>query len=372
MIGQGSFTEDLVPKVWRHRMRQKRIDVGTPSGPGDCPAPPAEIPPQILTIKALSITISTSFAPKTMPIIRVLSLFIVIAGAMAAWASPAGAGARTNIGGIGVFTNDYLGDRKDRWRTGSFMRSQFFGPNWTGRLPSGGVVTEFRLRMEMIAPTRIWRAPEAGERPYVGLIAPGAFAHFRRGPVEYRLGGELAIVGPQTRVGDFMDRAHEVLGFKEPLGISGQIADAVRPTVMADVARPFHLSRGVLRPFASVVAGAETGVRVGFDVMAGGRATTTLFAREPVTGQMIGAARSGKYAGPVINFGADVMAVADSHFLPGGQGYEIEPLRYRLRAGVDGQIGGFDVFYGLTWLSPEYSTQTEGQIVGSIAMFLRF
>ena len=112
--------------------------------------PHAEIPPQIFTIKALSITIATSAAPKTMPIIRILSLFIAIAGAMAACAKPAGAGPRTNIGGVGVFTNDYLGDRKDRWRTGSFMRSQFFGPDWTGQLPAGGVVKEFRLRMEMI------------------------------------------------------------------------------------------------------------------------------------------------------------------------------------------------------------------------------
>ena len=291
---------------------------------------------------------------------------------IAALVSPAGAQERRALGGVGVFTNDYLGDRKDRWRTAALTRSEFRGTPWQGQIPEDGMITEFRLRMEMIAPTRIWTAPEPGERPFVGLIAPGAFAHFRRGATEFRLGAEAVFIGPQTGIAGLLDSAHDTFGFKDPQALSAEIGDAILPTGIAGVARPITHGTALLRPFARASLGAETTATLGFDLILGAGGATSLFARDPVTGHLIAAARATDAPGLTFSAGADLTAIFGSHLLPGGQGYETEPARLRLRAGLDADILGWDIFYGLTYLGPEYSTQSEGQTVGSIAMFLRF
>ena len=47
------------------------------------------------------------------------------------------AGDRTRIGYGRLITNDFIGDGKDRWRSGSVASSRVWGPEWSGQLPSG-------------------------------------------------------------------------------------------------------------------------------------------------------------------------------------------------------------------------------------------
>ena len=70
--------------------------------------------------------------------------------------------------------------------------------------------------------------------------------------------------------------------------------------------------------------------------------------------------------------GGDVAYVSDSVYLPSGYGFDIEDTRARLRAGVHWQGTRASLFYGLTYLSEEFSTQPEGQVTGSIRVKFRF
>jgi len=58
--------------------------------------------------------------------------------------------------GVGrIFTNDYFGDNRDRWRTGSYALSFATGETWVDTRPQApGTILEYRLRTELIAPGR--------------------------------------------------------------------------------------------------------------------------------------------------------------------------------------------------------------------------
>lgn len=274
------------------------------------------------------------------------------------------------IGGMGVFTNDFLGDQKDRWRTMSLSRSEFFGPKWQGQLNTP--ITEFRLRFEMIAPERIWAAAPY-DRPFVGLIGIGAFRHQAWGAFRLHYGAEAVIIGPQTGIENLLHGFHDAFDYKDPIGTSYQLDNVVFPMVEAGISRSFSLQPAVqIIPFASLQAGVENFARIGVDLLIGRGTNDIFFAREPVTGHLIGAMRNGPSKGPILSIGADIAAISGSLLLPDWTGTTPEPLRMRLRAGLDTQFLGWDIFYGATWLGPELSGQNKGQIVGSIAMFLRF
>jgi len=68
-------------------------------------------------------------------------------------ASPSFAQDRETLGYGRLFTNDFLGDTQDRWRTGSYSFSIVRGSDWGGDLASTPrPVLEYRLRSEIIAP----------------------------------------------------------------------------------------------------------------------------------------------------------------------------------------------------------------------------
>ena len=80
-----------------------------------------------------------------------LFLFGCVAAALA-MSSPVLPQGREKIGTGRIFTNDYLGDNKDRWRTGSYAISVAKADGWDGSLPNGfGDLVEFRLRSDIIA-----------------------------------------------------------------------------------------------------------------------------------------------------------------------------------------------------------------------------
>lgn len=282
---------------------------------------------------------------------------------------------RNLIGRVSVFTNDFIGDGRDRWRSGAYFRSTFSGPPWTGDLPAQPSITEFRLRGETIAPTNAYNPPAAGERPYVGVVAAGLYTHFGRGGTGYRVGAELVATGPQTGVSTFVTRAHEILGFRAPIATAGQLGDAVYPTVTAEAyklmprgrARPYDL-----RPFAEFQVGVETYARVGVDLIFGAPADGALATRDPVTGQVLTVATVRRQSGLMPSVGVDIAYVEGSKYLPASSGLTVEPWRMRARIGARYVADRRDLFVGLTWLGPEYTTQQTGQVVGSLAFNYRF
>ncbi len=281
---------------------------------------------------------------------------------------------RATLGWGRLFTNDALVDGQDRWRSGSYMTSLVIGPDWTGQLPHlPGQILEFRFRGEIIAPSNLAR-PAADDRRYVGALSFGLHTQFQRLGFEIGTGADLVLTGPQTRIGDFQTSAHELFGMPIPASsvLDWQIPNALYPTARLEVARPVTMTERLsLRPFVEAQAGVETLIRAGVDLHFGRVGQGALTLRDPVTGHRFGATR-GTTSGFAAVLGVDAAYVTDSIYLPSSDGYVLTDARLRGRAGLLWQGRRASVFYGLTWLGPEFEAQPEGQFMGSVQLRIRF
>lgn len=282
---------------------------------------------------------------------------------------------RVTLGWGRMFSNDGIGDTKDRWRTGAYTISRLRGPSWSGELPAGfGEILELRLRTEMIAPANLSN-PAAGDRRYAGLVTLGLHTHFDWQGIETSLGTDLTFSGPQTGIGRFQSALHDLLDTTSPdPALDNQIADGVHPTLVVELGRSIALGgQGTIRPFAEAQAGLETFVRVGADLSFGGYTQGALMLREQTTGQRYRGVRGDVVPGFTFTLGGDIAKVFESDLLPEGGAADLAEERSRLRAGLawQGDHGGA-VFYGLTWLSKEYEGQPEGQVLGSLNFNLSF
>jgi Uncharacterized protein conserved in bacteria (DUF2219). len=89
------------------------------------------------------------------------------------------------------------------------------------------------------------------------------------------------------------------------------------------------------------------------------------------TGQLYTGVR-GESTGLGLVLGADIARVADSIWLPSSRGLTLTEYRSRARAGLRWQGQKTSIFYGVTYLGPEFVGQTQGQFVGSMTFDIRF
>ncbi len=271
-------------------------------------------------------------------------------------------------------TNDLIGDGQDRWRTGSVTSSRIWGYDWNGTAPSRlGELLEIRLQGQIIAPDNL-TAVNVNDRPYAGVLSLGLHTYASNRDLEYSLGMDLTVIGPQTRLGQLQKGLHKLLGVPEPSDamLASQIQNQFRPTFVAEMGRTFSVGQGIeLRPFGEMRIGDETLARVGVDFTFGSVGQGELLARESITGQRY---RLIYRSAPGFSFviGGDIAYVSDSVYLPADRGFQIEERRDRARAGIHWQGENASAFYGLTYLSPEFERQGEGQIAGSVRVKLRF
>lgn len=283
-------------------------------------------------------------------------------------------GGRRRIGYGRLITNDLFGDGEDRWRTGSVASSRVWGYGWDGRAPQRlGELLELRLHGQIIAPERLSN-PAPGDRPWAGALSAGLHSHAQRGDLQYSLGADLVMTGPQTGLDGFQKWLHDLVSAPKPSDavLDAQIPDSFRPTLVAETGQSLSFGDGfTLRPFAEARAGDETLVRMGADLTVGGWEQGSLLMRDPVTGHRYKSVYGG---GDGVSFvlGGDVAYVSDSIYLPESRGYELTSRRDRLRAGVHWQSGDAAAFYGLTYLGEEFEGQDGGQLTGSIRLRLRF
>ncbi|MFC3117576.1 hypothetical protein ACFOHS_01790 [Jhaorihella thermophila] len=109
-----------------------------------------------------------------------------------------------------------------------------------------------------------------------------------RDGVEFTLGGDLVVIGPQTGLDQRQDGLHSIFGMPRPAPavLARQIPNTVRPTAVAEIAHSYDFGGAArIRPFAEMRAGDETLLRVGADVSFGAFGDGGLMARESVTGQ---------------------------------------------------------------------------------------
>ena len=292
-------------------------------------------------------------------------------------ASPVFAGDSIRLGAARIFNNDRIGDRHDRWRSGSYAVSTVRGPAWTGVLPqSAGKILEFRVRSEIIAPANLANPVIGTDRRYAGILAFGVITHFQRGENQISAGVSLVATGPQTGMGQFQTWVHRYTGDVIPAVLGSQIANGFHPTGNIEIAREIELIGGDsgsvrFRPFLEAQAGVETYLRVGGDFTFGNLGRGDLRVRDVVTGQRIIGVRADRAGGFSFVIGADAAKVYSSVYLPVSSGYVLTNTRTRVRGGILYEGAKASVFYGLTWLSKEFAAQPSGQVVGSLAIRMR-
>ncbi len=297
-----------------------------------------------------------------------LAAVLVLQGSVAATAQD-----RVTLGWGRMFTNDAIGDGKDRWLSGTYSVSRLRGPAWNGVLPEmPGEVLELRGFSAIIAPSSL-ALPAVQDRRYAGILSFGVHTHFAWAGNEVALGGDLVLTGPQNGVGRFQKWTHNMLGLQEPLVLEDQIGNAVYPSLVAEVGRAISLGGlGQVRPFVEVRAGLETMVRVGGDLTLGRFGKDALLLRDPATGQRYRGIEGARDKGLSLTLGGDLARVFDSALLPAGEAATMSEERLRLRAGLQWQGERASTFYGVTYLSPEFDEQPEGQVVGALSLALRF
>ena len=285
---------------------------------------------------------------------------------------PAMAEPRQTLGWGRMFDNDLIGDGKDRWHSGSYTVSAVRGPNWNGILPTRfGEILEFRFVGGTKVPANL-EFPAADDRRYVAPLSLGLYTHFDWRGFETSLGANLVLTGPQTGIGSFQSWLHGVLNVPKP-DLGDQIGNAAHPTLQAEIGRTFALSdTATLRPFVAAQAGVETYVRAGGDLVVGSFGKGALMLRDDVTGQRYRAINGAHIPAMSFTLGGDVARVFDSAYLPSGGAAVASETRTRIRAGVQWQGEKASTFYGITYLSPEFDSQPEGQVVGSLNVNLRF
>lgn len=296
----------------------------------------------------------------------------VLALATAFWTlSPAQA---EQIGYGRLLVNDFIGDGKDRWRSGSIAASHVLGRDWSGELPyEFGQIVEVRVLGQVIAPSNL-NGATAGDRAYAGALSLGAHTHFARQGFDFAIGGDLVIVGPQTGLGNLQDWLHKRVSMpgSSSTVLANQIGNDVSFTGVAEIGRSFDLAENVnIRPFAEARVGDETLIRTGFDLVLGQFGQNGMLVRDPVSGQRYETIQ-GDGDGYSFMVGADVAYVDNSIYFPASFGVSHEEQRTRVRIGIQHRNENRSLYYGASWLSPEFKGQAEGQVVGAARIKFHF
>jgi hypothetical protein len=288
------------------------------------------------------------------------------------------AGERTWLGKARLWSNDEIGDRHDRWRTGAYAISHIRGKEWTGKNPSGfGELIEYRVRGEVIAPRSLYTATPITDRRLVGVFQVGAFTHMEHKGLDVSLGVDLVFTGSQTGMAEFQSLIHQALGYTTTSILGSQLGNALYPTLNGEVSRQYQLSRNgarriAFRPFVEGQIGVENYIRVGGDFTFGNAGMGDFQVRDVTTGQRNIAVKGGRKRGISYLLGGDIAYVQSSQYLPTALGPAVKNLRYRLRSGIYVEEGQKSLFYGLTWLGEEFEGQPEGQFLGSVSLRFNF
>ncbi|MEL7011981.1 MAG: lipid A-modifier LpxR family protein [Pseudomonadota bacterium] len=283
---------------------------------------------------------------------------------------------RTKQGFGLMVTNDSIGDNRDRWRTGSFESSWIFAPDWTGQAPARfGELIELRINGEIVGPANLIN-PAPLDRRYGQALSFGLHTHFQPGALDYAVGLDAVITGSQVGLDNVQDFLHTFLGGRDasPGVLAAQLSNGLHANAVFEVGRRYKLGTATqLRPFLEARAGTETLARVGFDLTFGHFGSTGLLVRTPTSGQRLSAVEDAPYSGLSLLLGADVAYVDSSIYIASNAPVQLEDYRARARAGLHWRSqAGTALFYGATWLSEEFSTQPEGQFVGSLQLRMKF
>ncbi|MEM6661107.1 MAG: lipid A-modifier LpxR family protein [Pseudomonadota bacterium] len=290
----------------------------------------------------------------------------------------------------GIVWNDHLGDGADRWKTGGLTQSFVFPQSMLSEEPwfdHHAAAVELQVRGLLITPDNT-SAVGSGDRPYAQYLALGGYLRLWGQPdylgagfttqTEDRLGIELGYQGEPLPLFEIADAFHRVGNMPTTTRTDANTLDgeflanveARRTLRMHGQLGPHDLN---VAPFAQVSAGMrENSARVGTDIILG----TSLEARTWNYDTGIGALIPGgaKYREGIhwaMWIGGDIGYVASDAFLDGGfsgNGPSVSrtPVTARARAGLIYDYEDVSFSFSLNWLSAEFETQSEGQMIGAL------
>ncbi len=277
------------------------------------------------------------------------------------------------VGYGNILNNDYYGDGRDRWQTGSdqlsLVWSNGWEKGWKDQLTSGfGDTIELRFGARVAAPDNI-DIPANDDRRYAGVLSLGLVTHMAVAQdYQMALGAGVEAVGPGTALDEFHAKFHSLIGSGDASAAvrDNQIGDKITPYASFEMARAFPTGgNSRIRPFVEAHSGLETLARVGVDFHVGDLTLNGLMSRDYVTGQTYQTVR-GTGTGWTFIGGADVAKVTQSALLPSDD-YTLTPARVRARVAVQ-WAGNYGVAqFGLTYLGKEFEQQDSGQVLGSIS-----
>ncbi|MBC7477186.1 MAG: DUF2219 family protein [Pseudorhodobacter sp.] len=279
--------------------------------------------------------------------------------------------AQQTVGWGRLLNNDLLGDLHDRWHSGSYAVSALRGPVWLGTLPGQlGALVEFRISGAILASADL-QHPALDDRRYAAPLSLGLRSHVAWAGLQASLGADLVATGPQTGIGHFQSWLHGALGVAKP-DLTDQMDNAFYPTLQAELGKDLIVNqRLTVHPFVGAEAGIEHLVQAGGDIVIGNYGQGGLLLRDDTTGQRyLGIAGTGSAMS--LTLGGDVAHVFGSAYLPDKGAASASPTRTRLRAGLAWSGERASAFYGVTYLAPEFASQPQGQMVGSVNLNLRF
>ena len=272
------------------------------------------------------------------------------------------------VGTARLLTEDYIGDRHDRWRTGSYQIGLLYDPDLP---PPGFDTVEIRFVGEAVAPWNM-DTPAPWDRPFAGVLTAMALGHRTREPLEFTAGLGLSLTGPQTGVDWIAERVH--LGDNDLSGPTRRAQIPNETYLHAETALAARLmvrDQAAIRPYVGLTVGVEDLAMVGADVILGRAGAGSMRSRDRVTGQLLFDTAT-QTPGFALTLGGDMIYVQDSALFPDTWAGDAKALRWRARGGVAWRGARGQMFYGLTWLSKEFDAQPEGQTVGSIHLNWKF
>ncbi|HUF87250.1 MAG TPA: lipid A-modifier LpxR family protein [Thermohalobaculum sp.] len=301
----------------------------------------------------------------------------------------------------GVFWNDRYGDGKDRWKTGGITQSYVFPERIfteTGWLADRAMALEVNLRAQVMTPDDTSNTGiDPDDRPYAQYAAAGLYVRSIARPrpleapfapglglqVEDRVGVEIGWQGDPLPFFELRDALHGMTGTG---GSMGNGADVIGGEILANLegrrSWRLHLpgaARDIeLVPFVQGSLGMrEVSARAGADLFIGSALAGRSWGSDLATGAVMAgdAPRRDGFHWTVF-LGADVGYVAWDAFLDGGfaadgRSVDREEIVGRARAGVFLEHGRVGVGFSLNWLSKEFETQPEGQLIGAFQLKYR-
>lgn len=290
----------------------------------------------------------------------------------------------------GVVWNDRFGDGKDRYKTGGLTQSWLVPER---RISDGrwfedhASALELQARGFVATPDNTEFGGAPGDRPFVQYAGVGAYLRTvsrpdRIGPIttqsfETRVGVEIGYQGDPLPFFELQEAIHgeDSLLISPNNSIDGEILANFEARRTAR----FHFSMRdadfEVAPYAQVSAGMrETSGRVGADMIYGSDLDGWTWNHEPAIGALIpGGSMPRDDAYWMVWAGGDVGYVAADAFLDGGfagngPSVDREDITSRFRAGVLLGFGDVAMAYSITFLSPEFSQQSQGQVIGAVSL----